>query len=161
LGYRQLGQLNPRLVYVAISTYGQFGPRAAAPIPDHDVTNQALSGVAHITGEPEGPDGPQPPPGPTRQGSWARWDIRGGRGGGAVRRAGRAHLAGRLGPGPALRRLPGRGRDAHDRLRRPLVSLAPTGVGADRRLQHLGVPVHAREDAGRLLVHRRVFGREL
>jgi len=31
LGYRQLGQLNPRLVYVAISTYGQFGPRAASP----------------------------------------------------------------------------------------------------------------------------------
>ena len=60
LGYRQLSQLNPGLVYVAISTYGQFGPRAASPIPDHDLTNQALSGVPYVTGEPEGPDGPAP-----------------------------------------------------------------------------------------------------
>jgi crotonobetainyl-CoA:carnitine CoA-transferase CaiB-like acyl-CoA transferase len=78
LGYRQLGQLNPRLVYVAISTYGQFGPRAASPIPDHDVTSQALSGVPYITGEPEGPEGPQPHAVPTRQGSWAGWYIGGG-----------------------------------------------------------------------------------
>lgn len=73
LGYRQLSQLNERLIYVAISTYGQFGPRAAAPIPDHDITNQALSGVAYITGEPDGPEGPQPYAVPTRQGSWAGW----------------------------------------------------------------------------------------
>jgi crotonobetainyl-CoA:carnitine CoA-transferase CaiB-like acyl-CoA transferase len=78
LGYRQLSQLNPRLVYVAISTYGQFGPRAASPIPDHDVTNQALSGVVHVTGEPEGPDGPQPHAVPTRQGSWIAWYVGGG-----------------------------------------------------------------------------------
>ncbi len=78
LGYRQLGQLNPGLVYVAISTYGQFGPRAVSPIPDHDVTNQALSGVPYITGEPEGGDGPQPHAVPTRQGSWAGWYIGGG-----------------------------------------------------------------------------------
>jgi crotonobetainyl-CoA:carnitine CoA-transferase CaiB-like acyl-CoA transferase len=77
-GYRQLGQLNPRLVYVAISTYGQFGPRAASSIPDHDVTNQALSGVVYVTGEPEGPDGRQPHAVPTRQGSWAGWYIGGG-----------------------------------------------------------------------------------
>jgi crotonobetainyl-CoA:carnitine CoA-transferase CaiB-like acyl-CoA transferase len=78
LGYRQLRQLNPRLVYVAISTHGQFGPRAASPIPDHDVTNQALSGVVHVTGEPEGADGPRPYAVPTRQGSWAGWYIGGG-----------------------------------------------------------------------------------
>ncbi len=77
LGYRQLRQLNPRLVYVAISTYGQFGPRAPSPIPDHDVTSQALSGVPYTTGEPEGPDGPQPHAVPTRQGSWAGWYIGG------------------------------------------------------------------------------------
>ena len=78
LGYRQLGLLNPGLVYVAISTYGQFGPRAASPIPDHDATNQALSGVPYTTGEPEGPDGPRPHAVPTRQGSWAAWYAGGG-----------------------------------------------------------------------------------
>jgi crotonobetainyl-CoA:carnitine CoA-transferase CaiB-like acyl-CoA transferase len=78
LGYRQLGQLNPRLVYVAISTHGQFGPRAATPIPDHDLTNQALSGVVWVTGEPEGPDGPAPHAVPTRQGSWIAWYVGGG-----------------------------------------------------------------------------------
>lgn len=78
LGYRQLRQLNPGLVYVAISTYGQFGPRAASSIPDHDLTDQALSGVPYITGEPEGPEGPQPHAVPTRQGSWAAWYIGGG-----------------------------------------------------------------------------------
>ncbi len=73
LGYRQLSQLNPRLVYVAISTHGQFGPRAASPIPDHDLTNQALSGVPYVTGEPEGSAGPEPHAVPTRQGNWAGW----------------------------------------------------------------------------------------
>jgi crotonobetainyl-CoA:carnitine CoA-transferase CaiB-like acyl-CoA transferase len=77
LGYRQLSQLNPGLVYVAISTYGQFGPRAASPIPDHDLTNQALSGVAYLTGEPELSDGAQPHAVPTRQGSWAGWYVGG------------------------------------------------------------------------------------
>ena len=77
LGYRQLSQLNPGLVYVAISTYGQFGPKAATPIPDHDLTNQALSGVPYVTGEPEGPDGPRPHTVPTRQGSWAGWYVAG------------------------------------------------------------------------------------
>jgi crotonobetainyl-CoA:carnitine CoA-transferase CaiB-like acyl-CoA transferase len=77
LGYRQLSQLNPSLVYMAISTYGQFGPRAPAGIPDHDLTNQALSGVPYITGEPEGAEGPQPHAVPTRQGSWAGWYIGG------------------------------------------------------------------------------------
>jgi crotonobetainyl-CoA:carnitine CoA-transferase CaiB-like acyl-CoA transferase len=78
LGYRQLAQLNPRLVYVAISTHGQFGPRAAASIPDHDLTNQALSGVVHVTGEPEGPDGAAAHTVPTRQGSWIAWYVGGG-----------------------------------------------------------------------------------
>jgi crotonobetainyl-CoA:carnitine CoA-transferase CaiB-like acyl-CoA transferase len=77
LGYRQLSQLNPRLVYVAISTYGQFGPRADDAIADHDLTNQALSGVPHITGEPEGAEGPASHAVPTRQGSWAGWYIGG------------------------------------------------------------------------------------
>ena len=67
IGYRQLEVLNPRLVYVALSTHGQFGPRAAGSGPEYDLIDQALSGLAYITGQPGdvGPEG-----GPTRVGSW-------------------------------------------------------------------------------------------
>jgi crotonobetainyl-CoA:carnitine CoA-transferase CaiB-like acyl-CoA transferase len=67
VGYRQLQPLNPRLVYVALSTHGQFGPRAAAAGPEYDLIDQALSGLAYLTGEP-GDD--RPGAGPTRIGSW-------------------------------------------------------------------------------------------
>jgi CoA:oxalate CoA-transferase len=67
LGYRQLEPLNPRLVYVALSTHGQFGPRAAEATPEYDLIDQALSGLAFITGEP-GDDRREA--GPTRVGSW-------------------------------------------------------------------------------------------
>ena len=52
IGYRQLEPLNPRLVYVALSTHGQFGPRAEGSGPEYDLIDQALSGLAYITGEP-------------------------------------------------------------------------------------------------------------
>jgi crotonobetainyl-CoA:carnitine CoA-transferase CaiB-like acyl-CoA transferase len=58
IGYRQLQPLNPRLVYVALSTHGQFGPRAAQGGPEYDLIDQALSGLAFLTGEP----GDDPPP---------------------------------------------------------------------------------------------------
>ncbi|MFQ5829926.1 MAG: CaiB/BaiF CoA transferase family protein [Candidatus Methylomirabilia bacterium] len=77
IGYRQLSAVNPRLVYVAFSSYGQFGPKAATPIPDYDITNQALSGVPYTTGEPEG-EGPAESAVPTKQGNWAGWYIGGG-----------------------------------------------------------------------------------
>jgi crotonobetainyl-CoA:carnitine CoA-transferase CaiB-like acyl-CoA transferase len=68
IGYRQLQPLNPRLVYVALSTHGQFGPRAAeGGGPEYDLIDQALSGLAFLTGEP-GDDRPES--GPTRVGSW-------------------------------------------------------------------------------------------
>jgi crotonobetainyl-CoA:carnitine CoA-transferase CaiB-like acyl-CoA transferase len=59
-------------VYVALSTHGQFGPRAedAARHPsggEYDLIDQALSGLAFLTGEP-GDDRPQRMP--TRVGSW-------------------------------------------------------------------------------------------
>jgi crotonobetainyl-CoA:carnitine CoA-transferase CaiB-like acyl-CoA transferase len=79
IGYRQLQPLAPRLVYVALSTHGQFGPRAPQAGLEYDLIDQALSGLAFITGEP-GDDRP-PEPGaaatggldhrrPTRVGSW-------------------------------------------------------------------------------------------
>ena len=67
IGFRQLEPLNPRLIYVALSTHGQFGPRAQGSGPEYDLIDQALSGLAYITGEPGdvAPEG-----GPTRVGSW-------------------------------------------------------------------------------------------
>jgi crotonobetainyl-CoA:carnitine CoA-transferase CaiB-like acyl-CoA transferase len=67
IGYRQLQPLAPRLVYVALSTHGQFGPRAAQAGPEYDLIDQALSGLAFLTGEP-GDDRPEARP--TRVGSW-------------------------------------------------------------------------------------------
>jgi crotonobetainyl-CoA:carnitine CoA-transferase CaiB-like acyl-CoA transferase len=76
IGYRQLGQVNPRLVYAAISTYGQFGPKAArnARKPDYDVADQALSGLVYMTGEAaKDPRRPLPHETPTKSGNWMGW----------------------------------------------------------------------------------------
>jgi CoA:oxalate CoA-transferase len=76
IGYRQLAPLNPRLVYVALSTHGQFGPRASQAGPEYDLIDQALSGLVFITGEPgddglpAGAGGAAPASVPTRVGSW-------------------------------------------------------------------------------------------
>lgn len=83
IGYRQLSELNPGLIYAAFSTYGQFGPKAATPIPDYDITDQALSGAPNATGEPEG-EGPPESSVPTRQGNWIAWYTGGGWGAFAV-----------------------------------------------------------------------------
>lgn len=48
LGYETLSALNPRLVYVSISGYGQTGPMAARP--GHDINYLAASGVASLSG---------------------------------------------------------------------------------------------------------------
>jgi crotonobetainyl-CoA:carnitine CoA-transferase CaiB-like acyl-CoA transferase len=81
IGYRQLAAQNPRLVYAAISTYGQFGPKARANArkPDYDVADQALSGLVYITGEPaEDAARPQPYESPTKAGNWMAWYAGGG-----------------------------------------------------------------------------------
>ena len=83
IGYRQLSEAGPRLIYMAVSTYGQFGPKAASPIPDYDITDQARSGVLYMTGEPEG-QGPAESSVPTKQGSWISWYVGGGWGAFAV-----------------------------------------------------------------------------
>jgi len=83
IGYRQLTEIHPRLIYVAFSTRGQFGPRASHPIPDYDITGQALSGVPYTTGEPGG-EGPAESSVPTRQGNWIAWYAGGGWGAFAV-----------------------------------------------------------------------------
>lgn len=52
LDYEQLRKLNPRLIYVAASGWGQDGPYA--PLPGLDIMAQAMSGLMSITGEEGG-----------------------------------------------------------------------------------------------------------
>lgn len=53
LGYEQLAVHNPRLVYCAISGFGQTGARSQAA--GHDINYQALTGILGQTGTPEAP----------------------------------------------------------------------------------------------------------
>jgi crotonobetainyl-CoA:carnitine CoA-transferase CaiB-like acyl-CoA transferase len=69
IGYRQLSRDNPRLIYAAISAAGQFGPRAAEPMPEYDLTSQAASGLTFITGEPANDDAGDAGM-PTKAGPW-------------------------------------------------------------------------------------------
>ncbi|MDH6593601.1 crotonobetainyl-CoA:carnitine CoA-transferase CaiB-like acyl-CoA transferase [Variovorax sp. TBS-050B] len=52
-GYETLAAINPRLVYVSISGFGQSGPWAGRP--GFDLMAQAMSGIMRVTGHPGGP----------------------------------------------------------------------------------------------------------
>src|SRR5438477_6325569 len=52
LDYPRLAQLNPRLVYLAASGWGQDGPYAE--LAGLDIIAQGMSGLMSITGEPDG-----------------------------------------------------------------------------------------------------------
>lgn len=52
LDYTHLNALNPRLIYVAASGWGQDGP--LAQLPGLDIMAQSRSGLMSITGEPDG-----------------------------------------------------------------------------------------------------------
>ena len=52
LGYDALSEVNPKLIYAAISGYGQTGPMR--DLPALDVIVQGAGGVMSITGEPGG-----------------------------------------------------------------------------------------------------------
>lgn len=52
LGYEQLAQNYPRLIYCSITGFGQTGPYA--PRPGYDALIQAMGGIMSLTGEPEG-----------------------------------------------------------------------------------------------------------
>ncbi|MBP1715044.1 MAG: putative acyl-CoA transferase/carnitine dehydratase [Deltaproteobacteria bacterium] len=70
IGYRQFSQINPGLVYTAISPYGHFTSRAreSRNIPDTDLTAQAEAGYPALTGNPEAPE---PRNYPLKAGVWA------------------------------------------------------------------------------------------
>jgi alpha-methylacyl-CoA racemase len=53
VGYERLREDNPRLVYCAITGYGQDGPYAQRA--GHDMNYLALTGLLGLTGEPDGP----------------------------------------------------------------------------------------------------------
>src|SRR5207253_11481189 len=53
LGYEQLRERNPRLVYAAVSGFGHTGPWS--PKPAYDMIVQALGGLMSVTGQPGGP----------------------------------------------------------------------------------------------------------
>jgi crotonobetainyl-CoA:carnitine CoA-transferase CaiB-like acyl-CoA transferase len=58
IGYEALSAINPKLIYCAVSGFGQTGPDRLRP--GYDGKMQALSGIMAITGHPE--------TGPTRAG---------------------------------------------------------------------------------------------
>jgi CoA:oxalate CoA-transferase len=53
IGYATLAAVNPRLVYVSVSGFGQTGPFAHRPA--YDIIVQAMSGIMEATGAPDGP----------------------------------------------------------------------------------------------------------
>jgi alpha-methylacyl-CoA racemase len=53
VGYERLRSGNPRLIYCAITGYGQNGP--AVSRSGHDLNYLGLNGLLGLTGEPDGP----------------------------------------------------------------------------------------------------------
>jgi crotonobetainyl-CoA:carnitine CoA-transferase CaiB-like acyl-CoA transferase len=71
IGYRQLKELNPGLIYIAITPYGHYTDKAKrqAKTPWTDLTSQAESGLAALIGDL--PSAPEPYNWPTRAGFYA------------------------------------------------------------------------------------------
>ncbi|MFX0096753.1 MAG: CaiB/BaiF CoA transferase family protein [Candidatus Hodarchaeota archaeon] len=67
LGYTTLREINPEIIYAAVSGFGHYGPYKDRP--SYDLIGQAMGGIMSITGWPDSP--------PTRTGT-AIADILGG-----------------------------------------------------------------------------------
>jgi crotonobetainyl-CoA:carnitine CoA-transferase CaiB-like acyl-CoA transferase len=53
LGYADVAQVNPGIIYCSIAGYGQTGPYKDLPAHDHQI--QAMSGIMDMNGSPDGP----------------------------------------------------------------------------------------------------------
>ena len=51
IGYRQLSRINPKLIYISMSGFGQWGPFTFRP--SYDAVAQAVSGLIETTGFPD------------------------------------------------------------------------------------------------------------
>lgn len=73
IGYRQLKEINPGLIYIAITAYGQYTDKAKkfAKMPDVDIVSQAGSGLPAQMGDI--PEAGEPYNWPLRAGMWAAW----------------------------------------------------------------------------------------
>jgi crotonobetainyl-CoA:carnitine CoA-transferase CaiB-like acyl-CoA transferase len=58
LGYAQLKEINPRLVYCSVTGFGQTGPYRERP--GYDFMIQGMGGMMSVTGEPDGAPGGGP-----------------------------------------------------------------------------------------------------
>ncbi len=76
IGYKQLSEVNPGLIYSAIYTHGQFGKDAEkfGNQPDYDLVDQARGVIMSIMGEPElDPEVPKEFKKPLKHGNWMGW----------------------------------------------------------------------------------------
>ena len=76
IGYEQLKEINPRLMFASITSHGQFGSMSRSQMPDYDNIAQARSGIQSNTGEvmPEGKSYDECPWAvPTKAGPWIGW----------------------------------------------------------------------------------------
>ncbi len=76
VGYEELREINPRLIFASITAYGQFGPMSLSRMLNYDNIAQARSAVQYATGEvmPEGKNCDEYPWAvPTKAGPWISW----------------------------------------------------------------------------------------
>lgn len=76
IGYRQISEINPRTIYVALSPFGHFTSKAREfkDVPDSDLTAQAYNGYPTLIGNPYLTDKHSYP---LKAGIWAAWTMAG------------------------------------------------------------------------------------
>lgn len=80
VGYEDLKEINPGLIFASITAYGQFGPMSKSRMADYDNIAQARSGFHYDTGEmlPAGKSYDEVPWAiPTKSGPWIAWFVSG------------------------------------------------------------------------------------
>jgi crotonobetainyl-CoA:carnitine CoA-transferase CaiB-like acyl-CoA transferase len=77
IGYRQLSEKNPGLIYIAITAYGQYTKKAQEFVnfPDTDITTQTGSGLSAQIGDFS--TEPEPYNWPLKAGMWMGWYVSG------------------------------------------------------------------------------------